>query len=138
MISEEIRLWERKKIVNFLKYFRKEEPSEEYEKAKKRIYQLHDGKGNFSYIARIYPLESGGGEIQAEFVVGEHKVGETAVVYDVEGKKIGEVTITEIFTGKNEDRDQKTQGGEKGKLLFQTQKEIDEKLWEGQYLKSDC
>ncbi len=123
-------------FVNFFKYLKKEEPSAEYEKAKERIYKLHDGKGNFSYIDQMYPVQSGGGEIQGVFVLGEHCVGEKAAVYDLEGRKIGEILITDIFTGKNDDQDQKTQAGKKGKILFQIHGESTENIWEGQYLKS--
>lgn len=123
--------------MDFFQYLKKEKPSTEYEEAKERIYKLHDGTGNFSYIDQMYPLESEGGEIQAEFVLGEHRIGERATVYDVEGKKVGKVLITDIFTGKEDDQDQKTQAGQKGRILFQINEECDGRIWKGQYLKSN-
>ncbi len=122
--------------MHFWDYLKKQEPSREYEEAKIRISRLHEQEENMSYINQMYALENGVGEMLVEFVKGEHLKGEKGELFDAQGKKSGEIQIQELLIGENENPGIRSEGGEKGKIVFEYEEAGTSNFWRSQYLRT--
>ncbi|MCI5623690.1 hypothetical protein [Anaerostipes sp.] len=121
-------------MMHFWEYLKKQESSEEYEKAKNRISEIHNGRDSLSYINQMYPIKDDTGEMLVEFVKGKHLVNQEGKIYDCNGEISGKIIIKEILVGENEDRVKWSETGENGKIIFCYEEPVNANFWRAQYL----
>lgn len=122
--------------MGFWKYLMKEEASSAYEEAKEAIYRIHQEAENLSYIDQMFVLKEKQGEMDVEFVKGEHTEGDVGILFDCEGKESGRIEIQEIFVGEDQNQGIRSETGQKGRIVFGYEMEADDRFWRSQYLKT--